>query len=168
MRPRPSAFESPVFPFTVFTDRRGEVVTLFVGELHRPQAELILSRGAEPQPGSHPAGRRPATPSSRAWASSRLQIRDSLLPATFAAEACHFTSFSGYYRGPLQRDGAGLAAQMARILLLNGPNLNLLGQPRAGNLWLATRCRHRDQAGESRARAAAMIWWPCKAMPNTN
>lgn len=34
--------DSPVFPFTVFTDRRGEVVALFVGELHRPQAELIL------------------------------------------------------------------------------------------------------------------------------
>lgn len=34
--------DSPVFPFTVFTDRRGEVVTLFIGELHRPQAELIL------------------------------------------------------------------------------------------------------------------------------
>jgi thiol-disulfide isomerase/thioredoxin len=36
-------FESPVFPFTVFTDRRGEVVALFVGELHKPQADLILS-----------------------------------------------------------------------------------------------------------------------------
>jgi thiol-disulfide isomerase/thioredoxin len=35
--------ESPVFPFSVFTDRRGEVVALFIGELHRPQAELILS-----------------------------------------------------------------------------------------------------------------------------
>jgi hypothetical protein len=34
--------DSPVFPFTVFTDKRGEVVTLFIGELHRPQAELIL------------------------------------------------------------------------------------------------------------------------------
>jgi thiol-disulfide isomerase/thioredoxin len=33
---------SPVFPFTVFTDRRGEVVVLIVGEIHRPQAELIL------------------------------------------------------------------------------------------------------------------------------
>ncbi len=33
---------SPVFPFTVFTDRRGEVVALFIGELHKPQAELIL------------------------------------------------------------------------------------------------------------------------------
>ena len=33
----------PAFPFTVFTDRRGEVVALFVGELHRPQADLILS-----------------------------------------------------------------------------------------------------------------------------
>jgi thiol-disulfide isomerase/thioredoxin len=36
-------FDSPVFPFTVFTDRRGEVVALYVGELHRPQASLILS-----------------------------------------------------------------------------------------------------------------------------
>jgi thiol-disulfide isomerase/thioredoxin len=36
-------FDSPVFPFTVFTDRRGEVVALFVGELHEPQASLILS-----------------------------------------------------------------------------------------------------------------------------
>jgi len=35
--------ESPAFPFTVFTDRRGEVVALFLGELHRPQADLILS-----------------------------------------------------------------------------------------------------------------------------
>jgi thiol-disulfide isomerase/thioredoxin len=35
--------ETPVLPFTVFTDRRGEVVTLFIGELHKAQAELILS-----------------------------------------------------------------------------------------------------------------------------
>jgi thiol-disulfide isomerase/thioredoxin len=35
---------TPVFPFTVFTDRRGEVVALFVGEIHRDQAELILSK----------------------------------------------------------------------------------------------------------------------------
>ena len=35
--------DSPAFPFTVFTDRRGEVVALFVGELHRQQADLILS-----------------------------------------------------------------------------------------------------------------------------
>lgn len=36
-------FDAPVFPFTVFTDRRGEVVALYVGELHPPQASLILS-----------------------------------------------------------------------------------------------------------------------------
>ena len=36
--------ETPVFPFTVFTDRRGEVVTVFVGELHKPQAEFIVSQ----------------------------------------------------------------------------------------------------------------------------
>jgi thiol-disulfide isomerase/thioredoxin len=34
---------TPVFPFTVFTDRSGRVVALFIGELHRPQADLILS-----------------------------------------------------------------------------------------------------------------------------
>jgi thiol-disulfide isomerase/thioredoxin len=35
--------ESPVFPFTVFTDGQGEVVTLYLGELHPRQADLILS-----------------------------------------------------------------------------------------------------------------------------
>jgi thiol-disulfide isomerase/thioredoxin len=35
--------DSPAFPFTVFTDARGEVVALFLGELHRPQADLIVS-----------------------------------------------------------------------------------------------------------------------------
>ena len=35
--------DSPGFPFTVFTDRRGRIVALFVGELHKPQADLILS-----------------------------------------------------------------------------------------------------------------------------
>jgi thiol-disulfide isomerase/thioredoxin len=34
---------SPAFPFTVFTDGRGEVVALFVGELHRQQVDFILS-----------------------------------------------------------------------------------------------------------------------------
>ncbi len=34
--------ETPVFPFTVFTDRRGDVVAVFLGELQRPQADLIL------------------------------------------------------------------------------------------------------------------------------
>ncbi|MDE2294108.1 MAG: TlpA family protein disulfide reductase [Gammaproteobacteria bacterium] len=33
---------SPAFPFTVFTDDRGEIVALYLGELHRPQIELIL------------------------------------------------------------------------------------------------------------------------------
>jgi thiol-disulfide isomerase/thioredoxin len=35
--------ESPVFPFTVFTDSGGDVVALFIGQLHRPQADLILA-----------------------------------------------------------------------------------------------------------------------------
>jgi thiol-disulfide isomerase/thioredoxin len=33
---------SPVFPFTVFTDRRGRFVALYLGELHKAQADLIL------------------------------------------------------------------------------------------------------------------------------
>ena len=35
---------SPVFPFTVFTDDAGEIVALYIGELHPAQADLILSR----------------------------------------------------------------------------------------------------------------------------
>jgi thiol-disulfide isomerase/thioredoxin len=35
--------QSPAFPFTVFLDRKGDIVALFVGELHRPQADLIIS-----------------------------------------------------------------------------------------------------------------------------
>jgi thiol-disulfide isomerase/thioredoxin len=35
--------DSPAFPFTVFSDRRGEVVALFIGELHRPEADFILT-----------------------------------------------------------------------------------------------------------------------------
>jgi thiol-disulfide isomerase/thioredoxin len=34
---------TPVFPFTVFSDQRGRVVALFIGELHRSQADLILA-----------------------------------------------------------------------------------------------------------------------------
>ena len=32
--------ESPAFPFTVFTDRRGEVVALYLGELHKRASRL--------------------------------------------------------------------------------------------------------------------------------
>ena len=54
---------SPVFPFTVFTDRRGEVVALFIGELHQPQAELILSQVQQLNDGQIelPAARRAIT-----------------------------------------------------------------------------------------------------------
>ncbi len=34
---------TPVLPFTVFTDRRGGVVALYMGELHRAESDLILS-----------------------------------------------------------------------------------------------------------------------------
>lgn len=33
-----------VFPFTVFADRQGRILTLKPGELHRPELELILGR----------------------------------------------------------------------------------------------------------------------------
>jgi thiol-disulfide isomerase/thioredoxin len=60
--------ETPVFPFTVFTDIRGEVVTLFVGELHKPQAELILAEVQKLNKGSLelPAARRAITEGLRA------------------------------------------------------------------------------------------------------
>ena len=34
---------SPAFPFTVFTDRQGQIVALYLGELHKAQTDLILS-----------------------------------------------------------------------------------------------------------------------------
>jgi peroxiredoxin len=34
----------PAFPFSVFTDRRGRIVSLHLGELHRPVAEEILAK----------------------------------------------------------------------------------------------------------------------------
>lgn len=54
---------TPVFPFTVFTDRHGEVVALFIGELHKPQAELILSQVQQLNQGQIelPAARRAIT-----------------------------------------------------------------------------------------------------------
>ncbi len=52
--------ETPVFPFTVFTDRRGEVVALFIGELHKPQADLILSEVQSLNSGTGAASGRPA------------------------------------------------------------------------------------------------------------
>lgn len=39
--------KQPAFPFTVFTDRRGQIVTLYLGELKRPEAEAILAVVAE-------------------------------------------------------------------------------------------------------------------------
>jgi thiol-disulfide isomerase/thioredoxin len=111
--------DSPVFPFTVFTDRRGEVVTLFVGELHRPQAELILAavhnldKGLIELPAARQAivdGLQALKPKPGPLGVSLLR-RDFYLPATFAAKACLFSSISGYYRGPLQCDGAGLKAR---------------------------------------------------------
>ena len=35
--------EQPAFPFTVFTDRRGQIVALYMGELKRAAADSILS-----------------------------------------------------------------------------------------------------------------------------
>lgn len=34
---------APAFPFTVFTDRQGRIVALYLGELHKAQTDLILS-----------------------------------------------------------------------------------------------------------------------------
>jgi thiol-disulfide isomerase/thioredoxin len=40
---RAFGMESIGLPFTAFTDRRGRIVTIHVGELHLPQAQVILS-----------------------------------------------------------------------------------------------------------------------------
>jgi thiol-disulfide isomerase/thioredoxin len=40
---RAFGMESIGLPFTAFTDRRGRIATIHVGELHRPEADVILS-----------------------------------------------------------------------------------------------------------------------------
>ena len=40
---RAFGMESLGLPFTAFVDRQGRIVTMHLGELHRPQADLILS-----------------------------------------------------------------------------------------------------------------------------
>jgi thiol-disulfide isomerase/thioredoxin len=40
---RAFGMESIGLPFTAFTDREGRIATIHVGELHRPQADFILS-----------------------------------------------------------------------------------------------------------------------------
>lgn len=40
---RAFGMEAMGFPFTVFTDSRGGIVTVHLGELHAPQAEVILA-----------------------------------------------------------------------------------------------------------------------------
>lgn len=48
---RAFGMETMGFPFTVFTDVQGRIVTVHVGELHRPEAELILSAVEDVQAG---------------------------------------------------------------------------------------------------------------------
>jgi len=40
---RAFGMESIGLPFTVFTDKTGRIATIHIGELHRPQAEVILA-----------------------------------------------------------------------------------------------------------------------------
>lgn len=48
---RAFGMETMGFPFTIFTDAGGRIVTVHVGELHRPEAELILSAVEDLQAG---------------------------------------------------------------------------------------------------------------------
>ena len=48
---RAFGMETIGFPFTIFTDAGGRIVTVHVGELHRPEAELILSAVEDLQAG---------------------------------------------------------------------------------------------------------------------
>ena len=129
-----------VLPFCVFADRRGHVVALKVGELQAEEARLILDRLQDLDHGTPDPGRPPRSQiaaglgrlnAARA-AARRPQTRvDSVLrvcgnsPQQSPAIACELR----YIRG------ASLAVDctkkshtaMARVLLLNGPNLNLLG-----------------------------------------
>ncbi len=56
---------------------------------------------------------------------------------------------------------------MATLLVLHGPNLNLLGTREPGHYGAVTLAQI-NQDLEQRARAAGTICSTCRAMPNTN
>ena len=119
--------DSPVLPFTVFTDRRGEVVALFVGELHRPQADFILSevqnlnQAAHCPPGS--AARHRGWPGSDGGKAGRISVLGRRSPPKLAFSL----QFLVIIADLCSAIALGNCLKMSRILLLNGPNLNLLG-----------------------------------------
>ena len=114
---------SPVFPFTVFTDRRGEVVALLYRRIAQSPGGTHPGAGAKSESGPHRAGGGPARHHRRVERSAcgckhvgrssppKLAISTPFL--VIIADLCNATRRAD--------------REMAGILLLNGPNLNLLG-----------------------------------------
>jgi hypothetical protein len=69
---RAFGMETMGFPFTIFTDSKGRIVTIHVGELHPPQADVILSAVEDVE-----AGRLDLE-------SARSRIRDEMPPGAAA------------------------------------------------------------------------------------
>ncbi len=126
--------ESPAFPFTVFTDRRGEVVALYVGELHKAQADLILSvvQNLNQRQVGLPEARRTIAEGLQAIDCRHAPARG--FPRRSPPKLAISTQFLVIIADLFFAIALDSTLEMARILLLNGPNLNLLGSARAGDL----------------------------------
>jgi thiol-disulfide isomerase/thioredoxin len=73
-----------VFPFTVFSDAKRQVIALKVGELHENEADFILDRIAEVNAGQLPAehAREMIAEQLRVFATERSQARTRATPGT--------------------------------------------------------------------------------------
>jgi 3-dehydroquinate dehydratase-2 len=103
---RAFGMESIGLSFTAFTDRHGRIATLHVGELHLPQAQVILSVIRDVDAGIIDM------PAARGQIQENLRVNRRPLGATPNLDKVPPARFNGLVR---------------RLLLINGPNLNLLG-----------------------------------------